>query len=249
MYDICRSFLFLMLGVLAASGQDAPDAAGGARRVRLLCVEAVAGADRLVVMEKSDDRWVARWRLGVSSSFLTDPIRLQSGELALAIDPSPPEPGGGFNGPPIKVEGVLEAVPFQEFKVSASGLTTVLLLANPAAEAAKRPYRVVAMDANPAGFGAGSILVRNFTAAEVAGQFGGKRVRLEPGKSAVVVPGIDQPPGMAQVTVTRAEGDGWTAVFDTRWQAETDYRRYLLLLPRADGSVQPFVMPEHPPFR
>ncbi len=49
--------------------------------------------------------------------------------------------------------------------------------------------------------------------------------------------------------LAQAEGDGWKVFCDTRWPAKTDYRRYLLLLPRKDGTIHPFVMPEQPPFR
>jgi hypothetical protein len=46
-----------------------------------------------------------------------------------------------------------------------------------------------------------------------------------------------------------SDGGQWRVFCDTRWPAETDYRRYLLLLPAAGGTIMPFVMPEHPPFR
>jgi hypothetical protein len=54
---------------------------------------------------------------------------------------------------------------------------------------------------------------------------------------------------MAQITLATKTGESWAPFCDTRWPAKTDYRRYLLLIPRADGTVHPFVMPEYPPFR
>jgi hypothetical protein len=218
-----------------------------ANEVRLLCVDAAAGADKLVLLEKGEDGWVARWRLSVSSAFLTDGLGFGSRELALGIDPAPPV-SNGFNGPPVAVGEAMEVVPFHEFRIPASGTGTAVLIAD-ASGGVKRPYRVVVLDSSAGRFGAGSILVQNFTTAKVAGKFGGKAVQVGPGEAEVVVPGVDQEPGMAQITLARAEGEGWSVFCDTRWPAKAEYRRFLLLIPRQDGSIHPFVMPEHPPFR
>ena len=93
------------------------------------------------------------------------------------------------------------------------------------------------------------MLVQNFTPQVVAGMFGGKAAKIESGKSVIIEPGSDQPGEMAQITLATQTGESWAPFCDTRWPAKTDYRRYLLLIPRADGTVHPFVMPEYPPFR
>jgi hypothetical protein len=54
---------------------------------------------------------------------------------------------------------------------------------------------------------------------------------------------------MAQVTLAKQNGQAWEPFYDTRWPGKADYRSYLLLLPREDGSINAFVMPEYPPFR
>jgi hypothetical protein len=246
---------FLFLSCLLSSpvhGQSAAAAAKdakGALQVRLLCVDTVPGADKLVVMEKSDEGWVPRWRLTVSPSFLSDGLGMQSKTLALGIDPAPPASNNGFNGPPVRVTAAMKVEPFIEFQVPASGTATAVLIADPAGASAKRPYRVVVLDSSVARFGAGSILVQNLSTAKIAGKLGGKAVRVGPGVAEVVVPDADQAGGMAQITLARAAGDELTVFCDTRWPAKAEYRRFLLLIPRQDGSIHPFVMPEYPPFR
>jgi hypothetical protein len=49
--------------------------------------------------------------------------------------------------------------------------------------------------------------------------------------------------------LARQNGPAWEPICDTRWPAKADYRRYLLLIPRADGTIYPFIMPEYPPYR
>lgn len=243
--------MFTLFGTLVR-GEVAGEAAKqgkGANQVRLLCVEAAPGLDKLVVMEKSEEGWVPRWRLSVSSAFLTDPLGFGSRSLALGIDPAPPAGNNGFNGPPVPITEALAVVPFHEFSIPASGTATAVLIADSGDLSKKRPYRVVVLETASERFGAGSILVRNFSESNVAGKFGGKSVQVGPGKTEVVVPGVDQAADMAQITLARAEEEGWSVFCDTRWPTKVEYRRFLLLIPRADGSIFPFVMPEYPPFR
>jgi hypothetical protein len=215
--------------------------------LRLLCVEAATDATQLVVAEKSDKGWIARWRLTVSSSFMTDPLGLSSRQVALAIDPSPPPPNGGFNGPALFIKDEFLVKPIVEFELPATDSATAVLVPKAAEQAA--PYRVIVLDANQQRFDAGKILVQNFTTHMVGGKFGGKSAKLASGQSAIVEPGIDQEADMAQITLAKQVGDEWEMFCDTRWPGKVDYRRYLLLIPRADGSIHPFVMPEYPPFR
>jgi hypothetical protein len=245
-----RVSLTLLIGTIFASvspGQTAPPKEPRSpHSLRLLCVDAVPAATRLVVMEKTDDGWVARWRLTVSAGFLTDPLGLASRSLGLAIDPAPPPSDGAFNGPAMRITAAMEIKPFAEFQLPASDTATAVLVAG---KPDGPPYRVIPLDTQAANFGIGKMLVQNFTPQVVAGMFGGKAAKIEPGKSAIIEPGSDQPGDMAQITLATQAGDAWAPFCDTRWPAKTDYRRYLLLIPRADGSVHPFVMPEYPPFR
>lgn len=249
-----RRSLFLLLAwalspLSPGQTQTAPSAKApaSAHSLRLLCVDDVAAASRLLVMEKTDDGgWVARWRLTVSAGFLTDPMGLASRSLGLAVDPSPPPAAGAFNGPAVRVTSAIEAKPFVEFQLPDSDTATAVLVAGPAKGP---PYRVIPLDTKNARFGIGKTLVQNFTAKVVAGMFGGKAAKIEPGQTAILEPGSDQPGDMAQITLATQAGEAWAPFCDTRWPAKTDYRRYLLLIPRADGTVHPFVMPEYPPFR
>lgn len=215
--------------------------------LRLLCVEASPAASQLVVAEKTDKGWVARWRLSVSSSFMTDPLGLSSRQLALALDPSPPPPNGGFNGPAVLIKDELIVKPIAEFELPATDIATAVLVPRTGDQAS--PYRVIVLDANQQRFGAGKILVQNFTTHVVGGKFGGKSAKLASGQSAIVEPGVDQEADMAQITLAKQVGEEWEPFCDTRWPGKVDYRRYLLLIPRGDGSIHPFVMPEYPPFR
>ncbi len=215
--------------------------------LRFLCVEAAEKATQLVVAEKTEQGWLARWRLTVSSSYITDAMGFGTRKLALAIDPAPPQAAGGFNGPatPIKEEFLVQ--PIIEFELPDSDTATAILVTNSAPKAS--PYRIILIDAQKQRFGDGKILVQNFTTHTVAGLFGGKSAKLAPGQSTIIEPGIDQAAEMAQITLAKQLGDQWEPFCDTRWPGKTEYRRYLLLIPRADGSIHPFVMPEYPPYR
>ena len=242
--------LLLALATASASAQQTPAPPDKpAHSLRLLCVDAVPGADKLLLLEKGPDGWLPRWRLAISPRFLTEPLGFRTRSLALAIDPSPPASEGAFNGPPRPVTGTLPVTPFHEFQLPAADTATAVLVADPAGNPQQRPYRVIVLETNQARFAAGNVFVQNLTKSPVAGLFGGKQARVGPGQSAIVQPAADQPAGMAQITVSRQENDAWQVVFDTRWPAAAEYRRYLLLLPAADGSIAPFVMPEYPPFR
>ena len=111
------------------------------------------------------------------------------------------------------------------------------------------PYRVILLDTKTQRFGEGKILIQNFTKNTIAGLLGGKSAKLEAGQSIIIEPGIDQAADMAQITLAKQVGDIWEPFCDTRWPGKVDYRRYLLLIPRADGTIHPFVMPEYPPYR
>ena len=143
----------------------------------------------------------------------------------------------------------MEVKPFAEFQLPASDTATAVLVAMSSDKTTGPPYHVITLDTQTANFGAGKMLVQNISPQIVAGVFGGKVAKVQPGKSAIIEPGSDQPGDMAQITLATRTGDTWTPFCDTRWPAKTDYRRYLLLIPRADGSVHSFVMPEYPPFR
>lgn len=245
-----RLFSILLAALVApcAPGQSEPakPKESAPHSLRLLCVDAAPEASRLLLMEKTDDGWVARWRLTVSAGFLTDPMGFGKRALGLAIDPSPPPAAGAFNGPAVPVTGAVEAKPFAEFELPSSDTATAVLVAGPSKE---KPYRVIPLDTPATRFGVGKTLVQNFTPKVVAGKFGGKTAKIEPGKTEIIEPGIDQPGEMSQITLAVQAGEAWTTFCDTRWPAKTEYRRYLLLIPRADGSVHPFMMPEYPPFR
>jgi hypothetical protein len=230
-----------------ASADPAAAAKKAPHSLRLLCVEAAADASRLVVAEKTDQGWMARWRLSISSSYMTDALGLATRKIALAIDPSPPATNSGFNGPALLIKEPFLVKPITEFELPASDTATAILVSKPNDKAS--PYRVIVIDSEQQRFGAGKILVQNFTTHTVAGLFGGKSAKLASGQSSIIEPGIDQEADMAQITLAKQVGDQWEPFCDTRWPGKVDYRRYLLLIPRGDGTIHPFVMPEYPPFR
>ncbi|MCU0796055.1 MAG: hypothetical protein MUF31_08985 [Akkermansiaceae bacterium] len=244
-----RSLLLALLAgcslIATASSEEKPKAAF---QLRLLCVDVPVGAERLVILEKTDEGWAPRWRLKISPSFITDPVGLSGKPVGLAIDPTPPEKDSPFNGPPVAVTEPIEGLkPFHELTLREK-TSTLVLVANPKEKAKTEPYRAILFSTDTTRFGAGDILIQNFASTSIAGVLGGKRVGISPGKSAIVAPGADQPADMAQITLA-SNVDGSPQVFcDTRWPAKTDYRRYLFILPRSDGSLHPFVFPEHPPF-
>jgi hypothetical protein len=178
---------------------------------------------------------------------MTDPLGLASRQIALAIDPSPPPANGGFNGPAVMIKDELIVKPIAEFELPATDSVTAVIVPKTGDQGAS--YRVILIDANKQRFGAGKILVQNFTTHQVGGVFGGKSATLASGQSTVIEPGIDQEADMAQITLAKQVNDEWEVFCDTRWPGKVDYRRYLLLIPRGDGSIHPFVMPEYPPFQ
>lgn len=237
----------LLAAVVQGQNAAEPPKEKAAHRLRLLCVDAVAKAEHLVIAEKTDAGWVARWRVSVASQSLTDPLGFAGRTLGVALDPTPPEKAGGFLGPAVAITTPVVVKPFAELTLPASDNATAILVSQ--ADPKLAPYRVIVLDTATARFDAGKVFVQNFTSHVVAGIFGGKSAKVDSGKSAVVQPGIDQAADMAQVTLARQVNKEWVPFFDTRWPVKVDYRCYLLLLPRADGSIQAFLMPEYPPFR
>lgn len=200
-------------------------------------------------MEKVDDVWTPKLRLKVSSGFLTDSLGFSGLKLGLAIDPSPPASSDPFNGPPVAVTEKLEGIkPFYELEISKDPGICVML-ANPEGSEKPGPYQVFFMNTNRKSYGAGRILVQNFSLSQIAAVLGGKAVDLPPGKTEIVELGADQLGDMAQITLQSKESEGLHVFYDTRWPVKTDYRRSLLIHPKEDGSLLPYLIPEYPPFR
>jgi hypothetical protein len=238
---------FLLITRLCAQADAAAPAKKLPHSVRLLCVDEVAQATQLILAEKTEQGWVGRWRVGVSAQLLSDRIGFQTRAIGVAIDPTPPPKNGSFHAAPAMIKETLIVKPFAELALPASDSVTAILIAGPKPEVA--PYRVIVLDAAEQQFGKGKVLIQNFTPHTVAGVFGGKAAKILSGKSELIEPGIDQAADMAQVTLAKQNGQAWEPFYDTRWPGKADYRSYLLLLPREDGSINAFVMPEYPPFR
>jgi len=241
------SAAFLLIIGLCAQDDAAAPAKKLPHSVRLLCVDEVAQATQLVLAEETEQGWVGRWRVGVSEQTLSNRLGFQTRTIGVAIDPTPPLKNGPFHAAPTMIKENLIVKPFAEMVLSASDSVTAILIAGPKHEVA--PYRVIVLDAAEQQFGKGKVLIQNFTPHTVAGVFGGKAAKILSGKSELIEPGIDQAADMAQVTLAKQTGQAWEPFYDTRWPGKADYRSYLLLLPREDGSINAFVMPEYPPFR
>ena len=241
------SAAFLLIIGLCAQDDAAAPAKKLPHSVRLLCVDEVAQATQLVLAEETEQGWVGRWRVGVSGQTLSNRLGFQTRTIGVAIDPTPPLKNGPFHAAPTMIKENLIVKPFAEMVLSASDSVTAILIAGPKHEVA--PYRVIVLDAAEQQFGKGKVLIQNFTPHTVAGVFGGKAAKILSGKSELIEPGIDQSADMAQVTLAKQNGQAWEPFYDTRWPGKADYRSYLLLLPREDGSINAFVMPEYPPFR
>jgi hypothetical protein len=238
---------FLLITRLCAQDDVPAPAKKLPHSVRLLCVDEVAQATQLILAEKTEQGWVGRWRVGVSAQLLSDRLGFQTRTIGVAIDPTPPPKNGAFHAAPAMIKETLIVKPFAELTLPASDSVTAILIAGPKPEVA--PYRVIVLDAAEQQFGKGKVLIQNFTPHTVAGVFGGKAAKILSGKSELIEPGIDQAADMAQVTLAKQNGQAWEPFYDTRWPGKADYRSYLLLLPREDGSINAFVMPEYPPFR
>lgn len=241
--DYTMRLFFLIIALLAPSlhAQQTP----AANVLRLLCVGAAPQSQNLILAEKVGDAWLGKWRVSVADQSFSDPMAVASKTLCLAIDPSPPPANGGFTGPVSPIKEALEVQPLLTFSLPAGNAATAVLLPVGNAAANQPPYRVVVLNSSKSRFADGQVMLQNFTSSPVAGILGGRSVKLKPGGSAVVEPGIDQEADMAQVTLAREQEGQWVPFCDTRWPAKVDYRRYVLLLPRGDGGIFPFIMPEY----
>ncbi len=224
--------------------------------LRLLCVGEVKGMENLIIAEKSGEVWLARWRITVATQTISDVMGFATRDLCIALDPAPPKKNDNFCGPAQKIKDTLEVKPLTAFSLPDSDTAIAILtpkVTDPNAKPdASQPYRVIMLDGAKERFGDGKVLVQNFSNQIVAGVFGGKSVQINPGKTEIVQPGIDTEPEMSQITLAAkkdSKADQWEPFCDTRWPAKVAYRRYMLLLPRADGGIHPFIMPEYPPYR
>lgn len=212
--------------------------------VRVICVEPAEGAENLILAEKTEKGWEARHRFNASRGFMGSPLALATRNAALALD-STPVSADGLRGRSKPVEPGVLVQPFTTFELPATGSASLVLI--PEANSAKK-YRTLVLETINTSFGAGQILVYNLTKGVIGGKFGGKPLQLASGARSVITPGIDQPGDMAQITIGTQVGSGYKTFCDTRWPAKPEFRRYLLLLPKADGNAGIFVMPEFPPF-
>lgn len=215
-----------------------------ARSVRFICVEPAEGAANLILAEKTEKGWEARHRFNVARGFMGSPLSLATRNAALAIDPSPAS-SDGARGRSKPIEPSVLVQPFTTFELPAAGSASLILI--PEAGSAQK-YRTLVLETGNGSFGAGQIFVYNLTKGAIGGKLGGKMLQLASGMRSIITPGIDQPGEMAQITIGIKVGSIYKTFFDTRWPAKPDCRRYLLLLPKADGSATTFVMPEFPPF-
>ncbi len=215
-----------------------------AHSVRFICVEPADGAENLILAEKTEKGWEARHRFSATRGFMGSPLALATRYAALAIDPSPVSTDGSRGRSKAVEPGVL-VQPFTTFELPAAGSASLILI--PEAGSSKK-YRTLVLETADGGFGAGQILVYNLTKGAIGGKFGGKTLQLPSGLRSIITPGVDQPGDMAQITIGTKVGNGYKTFCDTRWPAKPDFRRYLLLLPKADGGATTFVMPEFPPF-
>lgn len=245
--SILSCLSILLLGTsLHAQQPTAPPAppAPPAHSLRIICVEPAKDAERLIIAEKTEKGWEGRYRFTVARSFMGDPLAFKTQNLALALDPKPAaansQPG---RATPVEAGTMVE--PFATLDLPASNKAIAVLTA--AADPAKK-YRTFLLDTAANRFGAGQILIYNLTSGNIGGVFGGTPLKLASGTQGIITPDVDQPNDMAQITIARQVGEKLIPFCDTRWPVKVEFRRYVLLLQKANGSVSPIVMPEFPPF-
>jgi len=207
-------------------------------------VDPAKDAERLIIAEKTEKGWEGRYRFSVAHSSMSDLLAFKTQNLALALDPKPAD-GNSPVGRATPVEPNTLVQPFATLDLPASNKAVALL--TPAADPAKK-YRAFLLDTAASRFGAGQILVYNLTAGGVGGLFGGKPLRLASGEHGIVTPDANKTGDMAQITIAKQVGEKLIPFCDTRWSVKVEFRRYVLLLQKASGSVYQIVIPESPPF-
>ena len=85
-------------------------------------------------------------------------------------------------------------------------------------------FQILTLDASKNGFGDGKMFVMNLARQEVAGQIGGKRFVLAPGRHVVVKPAADRGEGLCYAVLRYQREEKWRTFFSTNWPVLEDAR-------------------------
>jgi hypothetical protein len=141
-------------------------------------------------------------------------VTLQSHALA---DPLmvPRLPVWKFGKSVVDAEGKMS---FKTFgRVKPGGSKRQLLVFIRKGQALEDGFQVISLDGSKAGFGDGKMFIMNLAQREVAGQVGGKRFVLAPGRHVVVKPAADRGEDLCYAVLRYQREEKWRTFFSTNW--------------------------------
>lgn len=81
----------------------------------------------------------------------------------------------------------------------------------------KDGFSMLALDGGTKAFGEKKFLIMNLARQEIAGEVGGRKFRLQPGKHIILQPKADRGPKLCHASLLYQRNDKWRSFFSTNW--------------------------------
>lgn len=204
----------LFSGATAQDSADAPMA-----KLRVLALPPKTEHPSLQLLQGKE----AAVELEISSSRLTGPYKVRNDGRWRFAETAP----GDETGKP---------KPLASCKAGRSSDQLAVLVRKPGNDAG---YGAFAVNMAPAAFGQRQFLIVNLSPGELAGELGGKKVALPPGKPVVVTPKADKGKDLCQAAFYARKGEKWHPFHSTSWPLRDKLRGLIFLYQdTGNGKIQ-----------
>lgn len=223
------AFLLGMLTIAAAKPDPvSPDRKNGKPQLRIVCVSSLSENQEVILASRDDEGdWQERGTVELRTSFITDWLPAQVGELHLAV----------------REEGILKSIGHFTYPEGTQKALAVLL-----SDPVKNRYSVDVIDTAKLKFTKGSALLVNYSSSNGAVVLGSLKTGVEPGERMIVKP-IPEANGMYRMMVAYAPTDKeLVPCYDRYVSNNPDARDIIFLLPDQTLGLKVFSLSEFGPF-